>query len=112
MALSRIHRLKDRTRIGRVLRFGRRASIAGMRISMAKSPDIHSHLAITVPKTIDKRSTVRNALRRRAAEILRPILPRLSPPADIVITLSPGAKALDSREFKQKLESLVYGRNF
>src|SRR3989344_7190720 len=98
MALSRDDRLTDKTRIARVLRFGRRFSTPEFRILVMRSPDSRSHLVIVVPKSVDKRSTVRNALRRRISEIMRPILSRLTPPADIAVIVSRGARELDSAD--------------
>ncbi|MBI1957262.1 MAG: ribonuclease P protein component [Candidatus Niyogibacteria bacterium] len=66
-----------------------------------RSPDVYSRLAVIVPKTTDKRATVRNAMRRRVTETMRPILPHLSPPVDIAITVIVGAKTPDFQELKR-----------
>lgn len=77
-----------------------------MRVTMIRSFTPYSHLTVIVPKSVDKRSTVRNALRRRVTESMRPMLPRFLFPVDAVITLEKDVAQLSVPEFKAHLLDL------
>ena len=96
----------DKARISRVLRFGRRFFVPGMRISAMRSVNPRARVTVIVPKTSDKRAVVRNKLRRRALEAMRPILPRFSVSVDVVVTIGKEATGWSFDDFRINVELL------
>mgnify|MGYP001566575865 FL=1 len=65
-------------------------------------------IAVSTPKAVDKRATVRNTLRRRAAAILRPIVSRFSIPTDVVLVFEKGAATLPFPELRAGIEAIFH----
>lgn len=68
-----------------VLRNGQRIHRGPFTLYIATNENGTARLAIIVPGAIDKRSTVRNRIKRQLREALRSLLPEISPDWDIVI---------------------------
>ena len=63
-------------------------------------------IAVTAPKTIDKRATVRNKLRRRGTAILGPLASRFPIPMDIVLVFEKGAAIISFSELRAGIETI------
>lgn len=86
--LARSNRLRSARDIARVYKQGAFGSGgAWFTVKAAPSGRAQHRAVVVVAKKIDKRSVVRNRLRRRITEALRPLLATATPGYDIVITV-------------------------
>lgn len=105
MKITTIRSKKDFTHI-----FQNNHKIDGkfLRVLVAKSGLNYSRFAFVTPKTIDKRSTVRNLLRRRAREWLRQHITKVSTkPLDIIFFFKKESLSCSRAKFYEELEYLV-----
>jgi ribonuclease P protein component len=90
-----------------VARRGRGISGAVLRIKWAPERARHSHASVVVGLAVDKRATVRNRLKRQLREILRPLVPRLSPPVNLMVFTQKTALDKSFRELAHELTALL-----
>lgn len=86
--------------ISRVAKSGRRIKKESLSISYVKNFLNLSRFAFVVPKSVDKRATARNAVKRRLREAVRVQLPQLAPGWDVVISV-------DSSIARKRSESIA-----
>ncbi|OHA02894.1 MAG: ribonuclease P protein component [Candidatus Sungbacteria bacterium RIFCSPLOWO2_02_FULL_54_10] len=105
--------MKSSGRLGRgadldlVLQRGRRLSHPLFSVAWRANGTKGQRFALIVPRTVDKRATVRNRLRRRMREFMRVHAGALAPPRDIAITCRREAAAATRKAFYEALEELI-----
>lgn len=82
--LTKPNRLTNEKDITKALRLGRRLNHAAISFVVSASNDAVSRIAVVVGTKVDKRAVVRNRLKRRTREALRPLTARLVPGFHIV----------------------------
>ncbi|EKQ69446.1 ribonuclease P protein component [Leptolyngbyaceae cyanobacterium JSC-12] len=122
MGLPRANRLKHREDFNRIYQKGRRfktdhltlrvVSRVGVNSSTFSSkakPETSSptRIGISISVKVDKRSVVRNRIRRQIQAIFRQFLPYLRPNLDLLIIPHPQAVQCDYFQFLQELEQLL-----
>lgn len=107
MALSRTNRLRASAEVAAAIRRGRLVSneLAIVRYSM-RSPGRVSRFVFVVPKKAVKRSTLRNKIRRRAAEWVRSNRAITMTGHDIVVIFRKPSAEMTRGSFYRLLEEL------
>lgn len=105
--LDKSHRLRDDKTIAKTLRIGRRVSHSAVSLVIAKSGGAKTKVAVVVGTKIDKRAVVRNRLKRRTREALRPLIPRVAPGFDIVAFPRLPLAEIPFEELKKIFEDLL-----
>lgn len=100
------HRLRDGKDIRRLYKLGRRIDTPLFRFIFSKNELCVFRVAFVVPRSIEKRATLRNRLRRRAGEWIRrkPEILRLS--LDLALLFKKEATKATRRVFYNELEEL------
>ena len=100
-----IRRTKDfRT----LFRYGKRRESRYGKILFLPNNTTSSRFAFITPKTIDKRSVVRNRIRRRAREWVRKDLTPPSPPFDIAVLFKKESREATKKDFYEDLAELFH----
>jgi ribonuclease P protein component len=107
VALFKKNRLTSKTEIQKTIRQGQKISLNEIKVFFKKTDQKFSRAVIIIPKKIDKRSAIRNKLRRRAGEVIRKIIPQIKKTGDMVILMQKGAEVLKFQELKEKLISVL-----
>lgn len=130
MGLPQYHRLKRRDDFGRLYQKGDRFKSKHLTLRVLKrnktllanpkrqtdaSPSAVTQLARTMPTRVgitislkvDKRSVIRNRMRRQIQAVFRRFLPRLAPNWDVLVIVHPDAVQCDYGQFLQELEQLL-----
>ncbi|OGZ29651.1 MAG: ribonuclease P protein component [Candidatus Niyogibacteria bacterium RIFCSPLOWO2_01_FULL_45_48] len=95
MAFARKNRLSGKNAVNAVIRGGRKVVSGGFIAYFKESAEKNWRAAISVSKKVDKRSTVRNKLRRRISEIMKKNITGKNRCFDIFIQVRPEAAGLD-----------------
>lgn len=82
---TKTHRLTESAAITKTLRTGQRVSTPGLAVVFRKVGTGMSKVAFVVGTKVDKRATVRNRLKRRTREALRPLVPSMALGFEIVV---------------------------
>jgi len=72
-----------------------------------KLHSLPTRIGISISLKVDKRSVVRNRMRRQIQAVFRQLLPRLSANWDLLVIAHPGAVQCDYWQFLQELEQLL-----
>ncbi len=122
MGLPRANRLKHREDFNRIYQKGRRfktdhltlrvvsrVGVNGSTFSSKAKPgtSLPTRIGISISVKVDKRSVVRNRIRRQIQAIFRQFLPYLRPNLDLLIIPHPQAVQCDYFQFLQELEQLL-----
>lgn len=99
------NRLKADRDFKRVLKIGRFFNSREMRIKAAPNNLAFARFGFVISTAVDKRSTVRNRIKRQAREVVRLLLKErlVSPGFDVVILLGKGLKDLPFEEVQKKV---------
>lgn len=99
------NRLKADRDFKRVLKIGRFFNSKEMRIKAAANDLSYSRFGFVISTAVDKRSVVRNRIKRQTREVIRLMLKKnlLEPGFDVVIILGRGLKDLPLLEIEQKV---------
>ncbi len=68
---------------------------------------VPTRIGITISLKVDKRSVIRNRIRRQIQAVFRQFLPRLAPNWDVLVVVHPDAVQCDYGQFLQELEQLL-----
>ncbi len=109
--LAKPDRLRDDKTITKTLRTGRRVNHDAVSLVIAKSVGEKTKVAVVVGTKIDKRAVVRNKLKRRTREAIRPLLPRLLKGFDVVAFPRLPVGEIDFVELKKIFEALFKKAN-
>lgn len=101
--MERIHRLRLKTDFDTLFRTGRRITSPLFRIVAARNHTGALRAAFVTPRTVDKRATVRNRIRRRAREWVRRNSELLSSSLDIAFLFTRAAVKSPRRAFYDEL---------
>ena len=94
--LPRSQRVRLTADIQRVYTQGVRAHHSLLRLSALKTDAKHSRATVVVSKRVHLHATVRNRIKRRVRAALRPLLPQVKMPHDLVIVAQ--SKAVDASQ--------------
>lgn len=102
--LATQNRLRKKSEIDRLWKHGRSfvTPIFSLKYAENKLPDTRA--TVVVSTKVDKRAVVRNKVKRRLREALRPLMPSLRPGMDILITTRKGIEVKTFAEMRQTLE--------
>jgi ribonuclease P protein component len=67
----------------------------------------HSRFGIVVGLRISKKAVVRNLIRRRIREIIRPLLPELTPGYDVMVLASNSALKSDFKDLETSVHDVL-----
>ena len=103
--MKKIFRLRQ-GEISTLFRRSAQLEFRSFRVRARKNFLSHARFALVVPKSVDKRSTARNRLRRMAREWIRKnrVVPAKS--LDVVLTFKKEAAASSGQEFYAELSSI------
>ncbi len=68
---------------------------------------LSTRIGISISSKVDKRSVVRNRIRRQLQAVFRRLLPQMSSDLDLLVTVHPSAVQCDYLQFLQELEQLL-----
>ena len=105
--LPRTNRLLQEKDFKRVSREGRYFRGNQLALKKARSVLAFSRFAFVISAKVSKKAVIRNKIRRRLREILRPQLNQVKPGFDVMVLVSPFAKDFDFKELKDSLNSLL-----
>jgi len=71
MTIPKNKRISSARRIQEIIKTGKRVFSVYLSLIFLRNKIDEVHIKVIVPVKLDKRSTVRNSLRRRASEVLR-----------------------------------------
>lgn len=108
--LSRINRFHGHGSVRRAYRVGRPVRGALMSMHVVQDDRIkHSKVAVVVSKKIHKSAVVRNRIRRRIYENIRPRLATMRHPSELIITVYQVELAvIPAAELDQAVNDLFY----
>ena len=101
--MMRIHRLQSKKSFRVLFRLGKRKESEFFKCIELRNQLPFSRFAYIIPKVVDKRSVVRNRLRRRSREWMRTHLSPPAPPIDFILFIKKEAAYLSREEFYSKL---------
>ena len=101
----RIYSLTDKDDFRQLFRSGQRLGSGFFRLITRKNSIGHSRFAFITPSSLDKRSTVRNRLRRRAREWIRKNAV-LDKPSDVAVTFKKESLAATKNQFYEELAKI------
>lgn len=110
MALSSYNRL-TRAQIKRFFKGARRLDFELGRLYIKNKALTGVRLGVVVPKSVSKKSTVRNTLKRRTAEWVRHNIVPKKPRMDIIVSLNKKAGSISRTRFYRELEKVFYSIN-
>jgi ribonuclease P protein component len=105
--LGKKYRLTKNKDFERVAKMGQSIFSKELGLKWIKNNLSISRFGIVVPLKIDKRSTVRNKMKRRIRAIIYQNLKTIKPGFDIMILTKPEVKELDYWGLKEKVEILL-----
>ncbi|MBI3963892.1 MAG: ribonuclease P protein component [Candidatus Kerfeldbacteria bacterium] len=105
--LPRSHRLLATRDFQRAYRRGRSAHSRTLRLRTLAHGRPVTRFGIVVSNRIAKRAVVRNRLKRRLRESVRPLLPRILPGFDVILSAQPGADAASLVQLRQDLQAVL-----
>ncbi len=90
--LSKAHRLAPDWLVRKVRQRGRKVQTGLFRLFYTQHRRGSAiRFAFVVPKTISRKAVLRNKLRRKAREAIKPLIPNLNTGQDFVVLLKPAA---------------------
>lgn len=122
MALSKVHRLRQRRDFSMVYQAGLRQSTPNLTLRALRlpkgstKPDFIAveaippvRIGISISQKVSKRAVVRNRIKRQLRAILHQFLPSISPGWQLVIVVKPSATQCGYEQFLQELKQLLIG---
>ncbi len=106
--LGRTNRFHGHGTVRRVYRLGRPTRTGLATLHVLRGDKVrHTRAAVVVSRKVDKSAVRRNRIRRRVYELVRAELPRISPPAELVITVySADLATMPSAELQELIKTL------
>ncbi len=106
--LTRTNRFHGYGGVRRVYRLGRPARSSAATLHMLRGDKVkRTRVAVVVSRKVDKSAVRRNRIRRRIYELVRADLPRITTPAEIVITVySADLATIPSQQLQDLLHEL------
>lgn len=105
--LPRQHRLLATRDFQRIYRRGRSSRSQTLQLRMQENGRPITRFGIVVSNRIAKRAVVRNRLKRRLRESVRPLLSRIRPGFDVILSAQTGADAATLQELRQDLQAVL-----
>lgn len=106
MGIARANRLRQDKGIEMVFQKGIYQKSSFLALKYLKRQEGMPRIAISVGKRVSKKAVLRNKVRRRLREAVRPLLTELGRPYDIVIIASPEITTRSYQEIKSCVEEL------
>lgn len=106
--LPKLHRLTEDKDFNRLFKSGRSAHGKGVGVRFLRGPKEDTRIAFVVSTKISKDAVVRNTIKRRMREIVRPLLPNMTKGIDIIISAKPESKTMDFATLKTALTELLH----
>jgi len=107
VALAKKYRLKKRKDFEAVKKKGKLVSGPLFSLLVLKEKSAGPKFAFIVSKKIDKRAVVRNKIRRRLAEAVRQILPKISANLKVIFLARPRLKEAKFKDIIRELKRMV-----
>ncbi|MDO8505308.1 MAG: ribonuclease P protein component [bacterium] len=104
--LPRQHRL-DSQGAAFTLKRGKGISGPFFRIKGVAGSGKHTKATVVVGLSVSKLANVRNLIKRRVREILRPLLPKIQPPLNLMVFAGKGSGKRTFKEFQSELTSML-----
>ncbi|HEY4502550.1 MAG TPA: ribonuclease P protein component [Candidatus Paceibacterota bacterium] len=79
-------------------------------VRFSYTEELHSRLAVVVPKRVEKSAVLRHLLKRRVRNVLARISSDISQARDIVVISKQGAQKLPFEKIEQELMKIFGGR--
>lgn len=105
--LQKRHRLVSERDFSRVFKKGKTTNGNALSIRVVRNNRPESRVAFVVSTKVSKRAVVRNLLKRRLREIVRPQMATLLPGLDIIVMTKAQALALSVAELRQSTIELL-----
>lgn len=99
--------MSEKSAFKRIFTKGNRREFRFFRIIFLKNSLPHARAALVVSRTVDKRATTRNLLRRRTREWIRTQSAVMGYPMDFIIIFKKGAEAVSRKELYEELRHAV-----
>ena len=107
MALNRALRLRRASEFSRVRQQGRSLASRLLILAWVPNQDAKLRIGFIVSKRISKRAVERNYIKRLLSEVIRSLLPELSPGWDIVLSARRAITTADVAMLEQDVVSLL-----
>jgi len=104
--LAKINRLKKKADFDRVFKAGKGFKNGFLYFKIARNNLTVNRFGFVVSKKFSLKATVRNAVKRKIAEAIRIIFPRLKKGFDFVIIILPGFQVNDIWELQKTIENI------
>lgn len=106
--MKRKYHLRSKDSPRELFRRGTRSDYPTMRIIKRRNNLNHARFVLMVPRSLDKRSSVRNRLRRRTGEFIRTNFSHLlSKPMDVLVVFKKRSTELTQNEFYRELKKNI-----
>jgi len=105
--LARINRLKKKADFDRVFKAGKGFKDGFLYFKIARNNLTVNRFGFIVGKKFSLKATLRNRVKRKIAEVIRIISPRLEKGVDVVIVVLPGFQVNDIWELAGMVEELL-----
>ncbi len=105
--LLKVNRLTRKNDFGSVFKKGKGFKEDFLILRFVSNNSKECRFGIIVSRKISKRAIVRNKIRRRIREIIKPKIPKIKTGADIVFFALPGLETKDFREIEETINKLL-----
>ncbi|HBL39968.1 TPA: ribonuclease P protein component [Candidatus Uhrbacteria bacterium] len=102
--LPKEHRLRRDRDFDRVFKEGEKTFVSPYSVRFVGNHLALSRFAVVVGSRVSKKAVERNRVRRQVREIIRLLLPEISPGKDVSVSVQPQAKALPYKKLEEALE--------
>ena len=103
--LAQEYRLRKKGDIEFVWKHGRSFVTPIFSLKYCKNKLSHARATVVVGTKVSKRAVVRNLVKRRLREALRPLMPSIKGPFDILISVRPGS---DKKTYAELSSTLLF----
>lgn len=104
--LPKFNRLRNTKDIEQVLKKGRGLKEGFLFLKLAKNELEAARFAFVISRKISKKASVRNAVKRRLREAVRPLLPLAQAGFDAVVMAQKGIENKNFQEIKENAEKI------
>lgn len=105
--MAKVFRLRSARDFKFLYQGGKRTESPSFRVFIKKNSMPHSRFAFVAPKSINKRATVRNRLRRRASEWVRRHPELLNASCDTLILFKKEAVLMPRQQFYEEFKKTI-----
>jgi ribonuclease P protein component len=105
--LQKRHRLASERDFNRIFKKGKTTNGNTLSVRVVRNNRPESRVAFVVSTKVSKRAVVRNLLKRRLREIVRPLVSTLIPGLDIVVMTKVQTLALSVAELRQSMVDVL-----